>query len=246
MHLRDGDTVLFQGDSITNAFRRPEEINTAYQMGAGYALLVAAHLQATRPRARLTFCNRAISGEGIVALGVRWVEDTLALRPDMLSLLVGINDVANAAGTARPDIAAGAFAGAYDRLLGDTRDALPDVRLVLVPPFALPCGIVTDAWLPHLRTHQAAVVELAERHGATLVDAQSAFDAACHDAPSEYWMYDGIHPTAAGHGLLARVWMDAALGTPDALGAAAPAVLTMAARSNGHHPEAPAAVLTGL
>jgi len=215
-------------------------------MGAGYALLVAAHLQATRPRARLTFCNRAISGEGVVALAVRWAEDTLALRPDILSLLVGINDVCNASGTGRPDVAAGAFAGAYDRLLNETRDALPEVSLVLVPPFALPCGIVTDAWLPHLRAHQEAVTELAARHGATLVDAQSAFDAACHDAPPDYWMYDGIHPTAAGHGLLARVWMDAALGAPDALSAAAPAGLTMTARSNGHHPETTAAVLAGL
>ena len=90
--IRPGDHILFQGDSITNAFRKPEEVCNAYQLGSGYAMLVAAQLLAVRPNDGLRFSNRSVSGEGIDGLAHRWRTDCLDLRPDVLSILVGIND----------------------------------------------------------------------------------------------------------------------------------------------------------
>ena len=84
--------ILFQGDSITNAFRKPEEVCNAYQLGSGYAMLIAAQLLAARPRETLRFTNRGVCGEGVKELLNRWQTDCLDLRPDVLSLLVGIND----------------------------------------------------------------------------------------------------------------------------------------------------------
>jgi lysophospholipase L1-like esterase len=209
MFLRDGDTILFQGDSITNAYRRPEEFNTAYQLGAGYPLLIGAALQSRQPCRSWTFLNRGVSGDCLPDLAARWETDCLALRPTVVSVLIGINDVCVASGQppTRAAAACQVFAENYDRLLRETRAALPNIRLVLIAPFALPCGIVTDAWLPPLRACQAAVAELADRHEACLVTLQPVLDAACRAAPPPYWMYDGIHLTAAGHGLLAENWL---------------------------------------
>ena len=48
--IKSSDHILFQGDSITNAFRKPEELCNAYQLGSGYAMIVASQLLASRPK----------------------------------------------------------------------------------------------------------------------------------------------------------------------------------------------------
>ena len=85
--------ILFQGDSITDAFRRPEEINPAFQLGNGYAFLVAAKLGARHPERRFEFINRGISGHSVQDLEKRWQADSLDHAPDLLSLLIGVNNI---------------------------------------------------------------------------------------------------------------------------------------------------------
>ena len=204
--IRPNDTVLFQGDSITNAFRMPDEINNAYQLGAGYALLVAAHLLATRPGDQLRFINRGVSGHRLADLLTRWQTDCIDLKPTVLSLLIGINDTMHAMGGAADASAAG-YARDYRKLLEWTRRELPEVRLVLCEPFTLVAGNVTPAWREDLAPRQQAVRQLAREFDAVFVPLQQVFDDACKKAPAEYWIYDGIHPTAAGAGLLARQWL---------------------------------------
>jgi lysophospholipase L1-like esterase len=211
MYLREGDTILFQGDSITNAYRRPEEFNTAYQLGSGYPLLIAATLQSRQPCQDWTFLNRGVSGDCLPDLVARWEADCLELRPTVLSVLIGINDVCVASGLppSRAVDACRKFEENYNLLLRLTRETVPGIRLVLIAPFALPCGIVSDTWIPPLRACQDAVARLAKRYDACLVVPQPVLDAACRAAPRHYWMYDGIHLTAAGHGLLADCWLSA-------------------------------------
>ena len=86
-----GTHVLFQGDSITDAFRRPEEVNDAHQLGSGYALIAVARLQASRPELGLRFTNRGISGHTLADLAARWDADCLDLAPEVLSILIGVN-----------------------------------------------------------------------------------------------------------------------------------------------------------
>ena len=204
--IRPNDTVLFQGDSITNAFRMPDEINNAYQLGAGYALLVAAHLLATRPGDQLRYINRGVSGHRLADLLTRWQTDCIDLKPTVLSLLIGINDTIHAMGGATYASAAD-YARDYRKLLEWTRRELPEVRLVLCEPFTLVTGQVTPAWREDLAPRQQAVRQLAREFDAVFVPLQQLFDDACQKAPAEYWIYDGIHPTAAGAGLLARQWL---------------------------------------
>ncbi len=207
--LHPNDTVLFQGDSVTNAFRMPNEINNAYQLGAGYALLVSAHLLATRPGDRLQFVNRGISGHRIADLLARWQADCIDVRPTVLSLLIGINDTAHDTG-GQPGATPADYARDYRKLLEWTRRELPAVRFVLCEPFALVVGDrVTPAWRENLKPRQETVRQIAREFDAAFVPLQKPFDDACRKAPADYWIYDGVHPTAAGFGLIARQWLAA-------------------------------------
>ena len=201
--LQKYGTILFQGDSITDAFRRPEERNEVFQLGNGFVFLIGARLRMEHPGWPGTLLNRGISGNSLTDLAGRWQADALDLRPDVISLLVGINDTLDEVkGVGQ---SADAFAEAYRALLALTREALPDVALILCEPFALCVGEVTPLVRERLAPRQAAVQQLASAFGACWVPLQGAFDAAAGSHPA-YWCYDGIHPTAAGCALIAREW----------------------------------------
>lgn len=197
-----GARVLFQGDSITDTHRGADDAPDA-GLGHGYAFLVATRLSAKHPELRLVFQNRGVSGNDIHDLGARWEEDTIALRPDVLSILIGINDTA-------AEIALDEFEAAYDTVLERTKAALPHVRLVLCEPFALlprEANGAANAWEVDVRQRARIVEKLAQKYGASFVRFQQVFDDATKRAPAERWLYDGIHPTHAGHQLMADEWM---------------------------------------
>ena len=201
---RRGDKILFQGDSITDAHRGPETGHDA-GLGHGYVYLVAARLSADYPASRLVFVNRGVSGNEVDDLVFRWKEDALALRPDVLSILVGINDTA-------AEMPLQDFEASYHTLLEQTKAALPNVRLVLCEPFALlpraPDGS-PHAWETNVRQRARIVEKLATKYRAAFVRFQKVFDDASKAAPAEQWLYDGIHPTHPGHQLMADEWIRA-------------------------------------
>jgi lysophospholipase L1-like esterase len=197
-------TLLFQGDSITNAFRRPEEINDAYRMGNGYAFIIGSLLRAISGQAGLTVQNRGIAGDNVSDLLSRWQRDCLELRPDVLSLLIGTNDAGQIVSKGRK---ASDFIDGYDTLLAHTMAALPHCRLVLLEPFALPVNAEMEQHCVRLAPFRAHVRASAARLGAVFVPLQQAFDDACGSHP-ERWIYDGIHPTAAGQWLIAQRWLE--------------------------------------
>src|SRR5690348_3037982 len=119
-YIRSGDVVLFQGDSITDAFRKPDEINNAYQLGAGYAMIVSGKLLRQRPADHLQFINRGISGHTLGHLQARWQLDAIALQPSVISLLVGINDTSRQA-EGNSSLSPPQFEKEYRELLQQTR-----------------------------------------------------------------------------------------------------------------------------
>lgn len=211
--IKSGQTILFQGDSITDTgrFNRNAEANDPSGLGSGYAMMVAASLLAKRPADGLRFLNRGISGNRVTDLYARWVEDCVALKPDFVSILIGVNDTwrffDSNCGVPVPK-----YTRVYRQLLAETREALPDVTLVLCEPFVLRCGAVTDQWLPMMKERCDAVRELAREFKAVHVPFQSMFDNALKQAPPAYWAADGVHPSAAGHMLMAQTWMDVVEG----------------------------------
>ncbi len=196
-----GARVLFQGDSITDG-NRARDTDPNHILGHGYVFLIAAKYGAAFPDLKLEFLNRGITGNAVIDLEKRWKADALDLRPDILSILAGANDTFR-------NLPPGDYEAGLDRLLTQARKANPKVKLVLCEPFALPAGDRRKnwaAWWKSTSEQQKAVERLAAKFGAALVRTQQMFDQATLRAPAEYWLWDGVHPTYAGHQLLADQW----------------------------------------
>jgi len=195
--------ILFQGDSITDG-NRGRSADPNHILGHGYCFIVAAQYGAQFPERALTFMNRGVSGNTVSNLQARWQADTLALKPDVLSILIGIND-------AGKKVPLDQYEQGYDRLLTETQAALPNIKLVLCEPFYLPKGgrRAGDARDQDVTARQKIVANLAEKHRAALVRFQHVFDEACKRAPAEYWVWDSVHPTYSGHQLMADEWVKA-------------------------------------
>ena len=147
-----------------------------------------------------------MAGNTLGDLHGRWLADAIALRPSVISLLAGINDAACEVNGA-PDYTADAFERGYRSLLERSQSELPGVRFVLCEPFALPCGLVNERWIAPLHQRQKIVMSLAREFDAVFVPLQREFDAASQRGPPSYWLYDGIHPTAQSHQMIAaRGW----------------------------------------
>ncbi|WP_219835615.1 SGNH/GDSL hydrolase family protein [Paenibacillus sp. R14(2021)] len=201
-------TILFQGDSITDG-NRGRDSDPNHIFGHGYVHLIASRLGADYPARNLTFINKGISGNRAVDLYARWQEDALNLKPDVLSILVGVNDILKAF-----DDASGApapkFERVYSLLLEEAREANPALSLVLCEPFVLPVGRVGEQWerwREEIGLRQEAIKRIASAFGAVHVPLQQLFDDAAQTAAAAYWLWDGFHPTAAGHELIARQWL---------------------------------------
>jgi lysophospholipase L1-like esterase len=141
-------------------------------------------------------------------LAERWQTDCLDIKPDVLSILIGVNDYGHLKkktydGTLQK------YETDYRALVKRTKDALPDVRLVICEPFLLVAGHVPDAWLPEFAEYRAAAQRVAEEAGATFVPFQTMFDLATKVAPAEVWAADGIHPTTDAAALMAAAWLRA-------------------------------------
>lgn len=203
--------LVFQGDSITDTgrLRKDPAPNHPPSLGSGYVALAVAELMGSRPGSEWVCYNRGIGGNTVNDLGARWEEDCLALEPDVLSILVGVNDYWHTLsgehqGTVKE------FEQTYRRLLQETRDALPDVTLLVGEPFALSGGTaVDDRWTPAFDRYRAAAAQVADAADATWIPYQSVLDEALEMAPVDYWAPDGIHPTPAGHYRMAQAWIEA-------------------------------------
>lgn len=204
-------TILFQGDSITDNGRNrtAAEPNGTAQLGGGYPYLVAAEALAAEPARGLRFFNRGISGHKVPDLAARWNTDTIALKPDVLSILVGVNDfwhklLNGYTGTVED------YEKGYGDLLAATRAALPATRIIVLEPFTLRTGSVDGRWFPEFDARRAAAARVAKAAGARFVPLQSIFDRLTRNTPPAFWAADGVHPTPAGHAVIARAWREAA------------------------------------
>ncbi len=204
-----GDTILFQGDSITDAGRsRPDADKPNHQkaLGNGYAWMAAAQLLVGMPDKNLTIFNRGISGHKVFQLADRWEQDCLSLKPDVLSILIGVNDIWHQL-SGKYDATVETYKTDLLALLKRTKKALPDVELVICEPFVLKCGAVDDKWFPEFDAFRAAAKHAAEEHHTVFVPFQSMFDEAIKYAPPEHWARDGVHPSPFGAQLMAHEWV---------------------------------------
>lgn len=208
--LKD-NVILFQGDSITDAGRNKEDnsYNNAKVLGSGYPMLAGAALLEKYAALNLKVYNKGISGNKVYQLAERWDNDCLNIKPDVLSILIGVNDIwhkLNGQYNGTVDI----YRKDYIALLERTKKALPNVKLIICEPFAVR-GVkaVDDKWYPEFYDYQKAAREIATQFGATFVPYQKIYDEAQKHAPGAYWTPDGVHPTLAGAQLMAQAWLAA-------------------------------------
>ncbi len=209
MLLQDNDHVLFYGDSITDAGRRAKQ-NNNQGLGHGYAAISAALLGARHAERNLRFTNRGISGNRVYDLEDRLDADLIDLAPDVVSVLIGINDTWR---RYDKDIVSPVeeFDACYRRILERIRERL-GARLVICEPFLLPVPPDRAAWREDLDPRIEAVRGIAADFRATLVEFDGLFAAAAQRREPAYWLPDGVHPTPAGHALMAEAWIDAIAG----------------------------------
>lgn len=207
---KQGKRVMFIGDSITDGDwgkkdSRPANERNTYDMnhvyGHGYQSEIASRLMLERPEDRLRFYNRGKGGDTLKGLSARWNEDVLAVRPDVVSILVGINDSWK---KSADEFDVQAWEDLYRDVIARTKAFNPDVKIVLCTPFY-------GAPHPIVEEQARRVRKIAEDCGATLVDFAAVMGRLIMEDRSSdkhYWLWDKVHPTPQAHLVLAKAWMD--------------------------------------
>jgi lysophospholipase L1-like esterase len=212
--LTKGDIVLFQGDSITDAGRKKDEpaANNSAALGKGYAFIAASELLQKYPEKGLQIYNKGISGNKVYQLAERWDADCLDLKPNVLSILVGVNDFWHTL-TGKYTGTIETYRTDFDKLLDRTKQKLPELKLIIGEPYAV-TGVkaVDEKWYPAFNDYRAAARELADKYGAVFIPYQAIYDKAIKSAPGSYWTPDGVHPGLPGAALMATAWQETVKG----------------------------------
>ncbi len=190
-----GRHVLFTGDSVTDCGRRDDPDG----LGAGYVRLLA---EGPLSGARVT--NTGAGGDRLPDLAARWRRDVLDQAPDVLSVLIGINDTWR-----RDDSGLISDDADFERIYRTLLRTLAgrDTLVVLVEPFVLPVTAGQRAWLDDLAPKAEIVQKLAAEFDAVHVPTADRLREA--SGLPQFLATDGVHPTPAGHEVLARLWADA-------------------------------------
>ena len=197
--------ILFQGDSITDCGRsRENDLNK----GIGYATLVSARLGMDYC-GEYEFLNRGISGNRIVDLYARIKDDIINLKPDYKSILIGVNDVWHE--FARQNgVDSDKFEKIYSMLIEEVREALPDIKIMILEPYVLKGSATEEDWesfRSEVEKRASAAKRVSEKYNLVFVPLQAKFDKMAAKQPEPYWTLEGVHPSPAGHELIAREWM---------------------------------------
>ena len=197
--LKKNETILFMGDSITDCEREYENISS---MGFGYPIIIASILGAKYPELNLNFINKGISGNRSKDLVERWDEDVIKFNPDILTIFVGINDTWR-----KYDHDDETTVEEYERnyrIMLDKTKEKTNAQIIMISPYVLPFPEDRKAWREDLDPKIAVVEKLAKEYGAIYVKMDEILNKKCDVMPPDYWTIDGVHPTCAGHGVIAN------------------------------------------
>ena len=195
-------TILFQGDSITDAGR---DFHNDENLGYGYPVMTAGAIAVDYP-GQYRMVNKGISGNRIVDVYARMKRDILNLDPSYMSILIGINDVWHEIGEGN-GVDAVKFERVYDWLITELKEAKPDLQIMILEPFVLKGPATEHAWeefYSETLLRSAACKRLAEKHSLIFVPLQEKLEALAAQTSNTYVLGDGVHPTYAGHQVIAR------------------------------------------
>jgi len=211
--LKTDDVILFQGDSITDAGRDKDSMNANDQkaLGGGYAFLTAAELLNSKATFNLKFHNKGISGHKVFQLAERWQTDCIDIKPNVLSILIGVNDFWHKLNN-KYDGTIEVYEKDFRALLNITKLTLPEAKLVIGEPFAvLGCKAVDEKWFPEFDAYRNVAKNLANEFNAIFIPFHTIFEEAAKVVPATYWTGDGVHPSIAGAKLMSAAWLKAVI-----------------------------------
>ena len=201
--------VLFQGDSITDAGRSREN---DVAIGAGYPAFVSGIMGYQQP-GKYAFINRGISGNRITDLIARVKYDIINLAPDVMSILIGINDCWHEF-NCQNGVSAERFEMYYNLLIEEVKEALPDIKIMILEPFVMRgVGVGTEPYFDEfdkevkLRAEKAKAIS--EKYNLTYIPLQEGLDKLSENIDPSYWTSDGVHPTPMGHEYIKNEWIKA-------------------------------------
>jgi lysophospholipase L1-like esterase len=204
--FKDGQVVLFQGDSVTDCGRDREDINS---LAEGYPGIVAKIYGLLFPTTKVTFVNKGISGNRVIDLLGRYDEDFKAIKPDFLSILIGINDTWRRYDNNDPT-SAKQFENTYRELLTKVKKDMPDCKIILIEPFVLNSLPDRATWREDLDPKIHVVRKLAKEFADYYIPMDGIFaKAEVEQYTCEQIATDGVHPTALGHGMIAEEYLKA-------------------------------------
>lgn len=207
-------TILFQGDSITDCGRSRD---SDYYKGYGYPIRVIGRLGLDYP-GEYNFVNRGIGGNRVTDLYARIRADIINVKPDYMSILIGVNDVWHEVGGRCDGVSAEKFEKIYDMLLSEVIEACPGITIMILGPYVTRCTDESVKWVDNgkdsffrteVEKREAVAKKLAEKYGLKFVPLMCKFDEALEKKAEPYWTTEGVHPTEAGHELIAREWLKA-------------------------------------
>ncbi len=206
MLFKEKSTIVLQGDSITDACRNLDSDN----LGFGYAKMVTTTLKTLYPDYELNILNRGISGNKVVDLEARWDEDCIKHNPDLVSIMIGVNDTWHAFdGNHEGGVNAEDFEKAYRNII--EKSLKTGAKIILFEPYTFHHGAFKEEWRSDLNPKIQIVRRLAEEYK---VAALIPLDGLMYSWAAKYGAKalseDGVHPTALGHRLIALEWLKAA------------------------------------
>jgi acyl-CoA thioesterase-1 len=196
--------ILFQGDSITDAGRDRSDI---HNLGSGYPLFASELLKKNHPDIDWEFINLGISGNRTIDLIQRWQKDGIEINPDIISILIGINDTWRAFDSNNPTTAE-QYEENYRKLLKDVKKHT-HAKIIMIEPFLLHNSPDKDKWRADLNPKIDAARRLAREFADVYIPLDGLFAAASVEKQPSYWAADGVHPTQEGAKFIAAIYVDA-------------------------------------
>lgn len=195
--------ILFQGDSITDMGRGRED---AHQLGVGYPLFTAKLTKEAYPETAFEFINLGVSGDRAESLLERWEQDAVSEQPDVISILIGINDTWHRAGD-RNWMPHDYFEGCYRKILTDIKEKT-NAKIIILEQFLLH---VNDKDYFHVDLDPKIQItrKLAREFADAFVPLDGLFAAASIKNPPTHWAADGVHPTDEGAAFIAKHYLEA-------------------------------------
>lgn len=196
-------TILFQGDSITDAGRN----YATDDLGPGYPGKIGAYLSTFYADESIKVINKGISGNRVKDLKARWKKDCIDLKPDVLSILIGINDTWRRYDSNDPTSCED-FENTYREILTEVKEKLPECRIILIEPFIIPVDPAKEEWRVDLDPKIGAVRKLAREFCVEFIPMDGLYQELCAQEDPATYSEDGVHPNDAGHAFLAEQWLN--------------------------------------